>query len=847
MVRTRAGLSLILLVIALGLGCTSEISLHRERADPRPMITEFMAYNKSSLADCDGDYADWIEIYNAGPVEIDLGGWYLSDNHDDLAKWQFPDVSVTAGGFLVLFASGKGDRGAGPELHTNFSLDREGEYIALIEPNGKTIASEYVITGLPQYADVSYGLAGASNERYLSAPTPGRPNDSSEANRGPILSEVNHTPSVANSGESITVTAQVKQSLAPVDAVTLHYRVMYEEIVPVPMFDDGAHGDRATGDGVYGAIIPDQAFMPGEMVRYYVTATDRAGQASRWPLFVDPLHSPEYLGTVVVDPDVNSLLPTLYWFTQDPAAAETTAGVRSSVFYVGSPTDEGTYYDNLFTRQRGHASKSWPKKSLKFDFNPGYHFRFAPDQEPVEEFNLNTTSSDQAYIRQVLAWETYRDVGAPYSISFPMRVQQNGAFHSIGIFVEQPSERYLNRLGLDPNGSLYKLKFNPLTTTTEGLTKLTRLHEDYDDLQSLVDGLNLSGRDLGDYLFDHVNVPAVINSQAAATIIHDRDWGHNNYYMYRDTEGTGEWMILPWDKDLTFGLNYDEGLDLEIKADDDPQSHPLSCYTQNQLVEVLLNTPITREMYLRRLRTLMDERLQPPDTPPGERYYERRIDELFTQMQLDVALDAARWVPLAGPKPFAQALDDLRTDYLDVRRVHLYKTHGPENRGMIPAVQPITTTIRFGDVGFAAAGAGPETEHLTLVNDNEYAVDISGWRVSGAITYRFQPGVVIPAGRTLYVSPDVVAFRTLAAGERTGHFVQGNYEGRMSGGGGILRLYGSDGALVASKPFLDRNLVFQWPMVGAVSLLALSVLLYRRIKMPASDRAKDPKENCLRV
>jgi len=48
-------------------------------------------------------------------------------------------------------------------------------------------------------------------------------------------------------------------------------------------------------------------------------------------------------------------------------------------------------------------------------------------------------------------------------------------------------------------------------------------------------------------------------------------------------------------------------------------------------------------MYLRRLRTVMDEYLQPPDTPANDLYFERRIDELFAQMEADIALDAARW------------------------------------------------------------------------------------------------------------------------------------------------------------------------------------------------------------
>ena len=51
--------------------------------------SEFMADNANTLVDEDGDYSDWIEIYNPTTEAIDLAGWYLSDNPDNLIKWIF--------------------------------------------------------------------------------------------------------------------------------------------------------------------------------------------------------------------------------------------------------------------------------------------------------------------------------------------------------------------------------------------------------------------------------------------------------------------------------------------------------------------------------------------------------------------------------------------------------------------------------------------------------------------------------------------------------------------------------------------------------------------------------------
>lgn len=790
-------------------------------------ISEFMASNNSVLADEDGAYSDWIEIHNNEVAPVDLGGWYLSDDANNLTKWQFPSVSLAADGYLVVFASGK-DRVAGAELHTNFKLQGSGEYLALVEPDGTTVAWEYAPQYVPQLADVSYGVDLAGNKHYFTNPTPGAANESGAGNLGPIISEAAHMPALPTEGDVMTVTATISESVASLASVSLHYRIMYGQTSSLPMLDDGTQGDGAAGDGVYGALIPlaQGGASAGDMVRYYITASDADGRASRWPLFQSATNSPEYFGTMIANPSVESQLPVLHWFVEDTAAAETREGTRASLFY------DGRFYDNVFVRTRGRSAMDWPKKSFKFDFNQGDHFYFSAEQAPVEEFNLNTTYSDKAYIRQTLAWESYRDSGATYSISFPMRLEQNGQFHSVATFVEQPDERYLTRQGLDPDGALYKM-YNTLDSATVGVEKRSRLEEDHSDLQALIDGLNLPAPERINYLYDNVNIPAVINYLATAIVIHDIDIGEKNYYLYRDTQGTGEWRMLPWDKDLTFGRNFVAGalLNDTIWANNDEEfgpSYPITL-NWNRLVDVMIddieNNPVMREMYLRRLRTLMDQQLQPPATPAEELHFERRIDQLYSQMESDVALDAAKW-PLTwgSPQTFSETIRILKNDYLAVRRVHLYETHGPPNGGIIPDDQG-TSTVNFGPIDYNPASGNQNEEYITLVNPNSYAVDISGWGISnsGDLTYTFQSGVVIPANGTLYVSPDVVAFRNRATrpAQNTGggHFVQGNYKGELSNTSGSLELRNTQGNLMA-------NAIYQAPISSLAGQLIVNELNY---------------------
>ncbi|MBP7148343.1 MAG: CotH kinase family protein [Acidobacteria bacterium] len=124
------------------------------------LITEFMAQNNSGLADEDADYSDWIELYNPCLASVDLVGWYLTDDPADLTKWQLPSVVLQRGEFLLVWASGKNRFDPGRPLHTSFKLGAEGEYLALVRPDGATVAQSF--SPLPQYPDVSYGLPQAA-------------------------------------------------------------------------------------------------------------------------------------------------------------------------------------------------------------------------------------------------------------------------------------------------------------------------------------------------------------------------------------------------------------------------------------------------------------------------------------------------------------------------------------------------------------------------------------------------------------------------------------------------------------------------------------------------------------
>ena len=138
--------------------CLAEQLEAREMLDGASLlVTEFMASNSTVLRNRFREFSDWIEIHNPTDEAVSVNGWRLTDDADDLEKWQLPEVSIPADGYLVVFASGEDQVDPESELHTNFKLSSEGEYLGLVRPDG-TISHEYKPAYPAQSTDVSYGL-----------------------------------------------------------------------------------------------------------------------------------------------------------------------------------------------------------------------------------------------------------------------------------------------------------------------------------------------------------------------------------------------------------------------------------------------------------------------------------------------------------------------------------------------------------------------------------------------------------------------------------------------------------------------------------------------------------------
>ena len=109
-----------------------------ERVSAQIVINEFMSDNTTAIVDQDGDFSDWIELYNTSSTPINLLNFSLSDQHDELNKWSFPEIIIPAHSFLLIFASNKNISDTG-ELHTNFKISSSGEPLFLSNNLGQII------------------------------------------------------------------------------------------------------------------------------------------------------------------------------------------------------------------------------------------------------------------------------------------------------------------------------------------------------------------------------------------------------------------------------------------------------------------------------------------------------------------------------------------------------------------------------------------------------------------------------------------------------------------------------------------------------------------------------------
>ena len=166
------------------------------------IINEVMSSNKTTVKDKNGNYNDYIEIYNGYDYDINLEGYYLSDDNYDTKKWSFPNVTIKSNSYLMVFASGLNYYDE-DEIHTNFKLNTDGEVVTLSDTNANSISKIYYSNTI---SDTSYGYNGKKYVYYYL----GSPNESNHGkySKKPI--------NLGNSNEDIKITEYMLKNISAI-------------------------------------------------------------------------------------------------------------------------------------------------------------------------------------------------------------------------------------------------------------------------------------------------------------------------------------------------------------------------------------------------------------------------------------------------------------------------------------------------------------------------------------------------------------------------------------------------------------------------------------------------------
>jgi hypothetical protein len=675
------------------------------------------------------------------------------------------------------------------------------------------------------------GVVADATGYYLASNTPGAVNSANRASLGPFVTDVRYNgalelpPRPAGGGGSpqLVISAKVTPSLWPLAAlnpVQLAYRVMFGAETILPM--------TAGPGGVYTAALATSGVAAGQLLRWRIIATDNTAVQGTAPAYPDPSNSDQYFGTVALDgitsqlPIYHIFVPGTYQFNNSHVIDQDNVGGRGDLFY------DGELYDNIFIRIKGDTTRTMQKRAHRVDFNADHQFRYAPDRKRLRELALNAEYVDPSYSRQFMSMWLHRATGTGAPGHFPVRCQINGGFWQLAFHTDTQDFELLDNMGLDPNGAMYASVGQMDCARGE---KQTRVTEDTSDMANFVTAItaaDLTTRTRN--VFDQVDLPAVINYLAVARLTHEGDDVWANMVIHRDSDNTGEWRIIPFDTNLSWGQLFyaDYPADnANLQATNDrAKSHPLYgnrlCYpldyasgTYNRFYDAIISVPATRAMLLRRMRSIMDQYLQAPGTPSP--LLEQLFDAHAARIAPEAALDRAQWgwppfggVYGLGNDSLATAISQLKSQFLAPRRTHFFNTHtstvnvgiaNANSAGIPIAPQPAHVAIRIAGYDYHPAGSTTQDEeYVKLANPNGFAVDLSGWTLGGGVDFTFKGGTVITAGGSLYVSPRQRAFRTRTVSPKggEGNFVVGPYQGQLSSRGELVTLSDATGTLVTS-------------------------------------------------
>lgn len=738
------------------------------------VITEIM-YNP--LSDVDGH--EYLELHNPGDTAVSLAGMTFTSG----IEGTFGNVTLGAKEYLIVSPSSSVSQsvyGVGAALEYVGGIKNSGETVTLTAADGVSVVDSVTYTDDPPWPlspdgdGPSLELINALFDNDAPAswgasttPTPGARNsiygDEPAIQFGPV--------NVDPAWPAANVQTTVSLDIANTASATLFYRVMFGSEVSVPMSQSGS---------TFSAQVPGQA--AGSLVRYRVETNTGATLPSADDSIDD-------LG-FVVKKSVTTNLPTLEWFITDGDYADLNSEASRlgpvEMFFPATVSYNGVVYTGVQVKIRGGgwARSNNAKQGISVEFPSGHDF-VAPDlfPYPVDEFALKY---DFTVAREIVSWDVVDQAGFADYTTFSVRVQKNGVFHAQYRVKDKLDGTWRSENGFD-TGQFFKAEggFKKEFGNNGGFDKKSPDDGDYTDIDDLVN--LVKSNPSAAVLWETFDVPNMVNYWAVSAVIRHQDQDHHNKYVYFDEFGTGQWSLVPWDLDHTWGSDGNDVCRGELMV-------TLSCFG-NPLYDAFWDVPEFRTMYFRRIRSLLDGPLEPP-----------RIEDLNTAIRAGLEADAEEERQEWGENPLSGSdLDFLgsvqsRRDLFDA-----------ESR--VPDSQPSAPNIVINELHYNPLDGFPE--FLELFNTTDEWIDLSLWELDG--TGLTIPGgtIVEPNGHIVFTD-DLPLFRSLHNPGTDYLVVQ--YPGGLKGGGELIELRTPDGTIIDSVEYDDSSPWEPVPDSGVYSL-----------------------------
>ncbi len=578
-----------------------------------------MASNATFIQDEDGDFSDWIEVYNGTDTTIELLSYSLSDDGNQLSKWAFPDTLIEAGQFMLVYASGKNRAEAGAELHTNFSLSAAGEALYLSH-DGIPIQ---IIPEVVLEPNLSFGLFPDGSHTYanFTNPSPGSANNNSTqqalefSHAGGYFSGsfyLELTTGHSNADIFYTINGGIPDAQSARSEGPLYLdenQISPDNINQIQISPPGHHYPNSQNDVPKAIVIRAAVF--GE-------SGNRLSEVFTHTYFIESLGAPSSNLPVVsicgeqhdfFNDSTGIMVPGIHFDPSDPnwtgnyyqRGREWERLVNIEYF----ENEESRINQLIGMRIHGGNSRRNPQKGLRLYARSSYGIAdFGPSLfqdktlESVKRLVLKPLSSSwsEAGIEDHLTSRMATQLDLDYVASRPVQVYLNGEYWGIYFLQERLDERFIaDNYGIDPDCVDMMENWSGLTTAGTS--------DDFMELYAFIEANDLSDQAHYDYAAENIDIDNFIDYQIFEIFIANYDWPANNMKCWKSECGENKWRWVFFDGDGAL-INY------EFDAFDHALSTSLDFWPSNAKSTLFLRKLLENENFYAKFFTRLEALLQ---------------------------------------------------------------------------------------------------------------------------------------------------------------------------------------------------------------------------------------------